>query len=51
MVQSLSAPMNDGGSKILQIDSQTPSGVGRGGNFFALDRDLWTRLWEVETME
>lgn len=34
---------------ILGESQPAKRGKGRGGNFFAVDRDVWERLWEVTT--
>lgn len=48
--RSRSAPLGEGGSAKAESGAiDRARGKGRGGNFFVVDRDAWSRLWDVET--
>lgn len=48
--QSRNAPLDGSpSSETESIGADRLRGRGRGGNFLAIDRETWDRLWEVET--
>jgi hypothetical protein len=48
--RSRSAPLEDSDPAAAESGvADRVRGKGRGGNFFAVDRGAWSRLWEVET--
>lgn len=48
--RSKNAPLDDSASREAEsVGADRIRGKGRGGNFLAIDRAAWERLWEVET--